>query len=176
MSDYDDCDDYCDEELNELYEQLASVRYLAMMRGFAVRDVRGAHRKPCSECGKKDWWPGEYYVYDAANPWGTDKYCLDCAEWKLAENIEVEEERLLAGAAHAGEEDAESDDDDIEVVQVKDVHAIEAEKLEKAKRTGQLIDLRGDDGASARGKPTSPGHRERTERTERPVSSKRARV
>ena len=44
------------------------------------------------------------------------------------------------GGADGTDGDANSDDE-VEIAQVKDVHAIEAEKLEKARRTGQLIDL-----------------------------------
>lgn len=43
-------------------------------------EVRGNHTKPCSACGKDDWEVGEYYVSYPSDPWGMDKYCVDCAE------------------------------------------------------------------------------------------------
>ena len=49
----------------------------------AVRKVSGNHRKPCSGCGGNDWGWGDgfdWYVFDASQPWGTEKFCLECAE------------------------------------------------------------------------------------------------
>lgn len=48
----------------------------------SVRKVTGNHRKPCSDCGTCCFLPGDFYVYDSMQPWGTDKYCMDCAELK----------------------------------------------------------------------------------------------
>ena len=49
----------------------------------SVKQVAGNHRKPCSECGKSDWFDGEWYIYDHVQPWGSDKYCLNCADMQF---------------------------------------------------------------------------------------------
>mmetsp|Transcript_15411 Transcript_15411/g.17263 ORF Transcript_15411/g.17263 Transcript_15411/m.17263 type:complete len:167 (+) Transcript_15411:83-583(+) len=49
---------------------------------FTIQKVSGTHRKPCSECGSNEWDVGDWYVVDCIQPWGTDKYCLDCADSK----------------------------------------------------------------------------------------------
>jgi hypothetical protein len=44
-----------------------------------AREVRGNHRKPCSECGKAHWYDGEYYFTARGNlAWGAEKICEDC--------------------------------------------------------------------------------------------------
>ena len=43
-----------------------------------VRDVKGNHTRPCSDCGTCDWLRVRFYVnLDYLN-----KYCIDCAELK----------------------------------------------------------------------------------------------
>ena len=74
---------------------------------FVVRSVRGNHRKECSECGYDGWCEGEYYVYNASQPYGTEKYCLDCAEMEFAEN---EDEDGMDGSS---EEEEEDDDEEL---------------------------------------------------------------
>ena len=64
---------------------------------YQIREVSGNHRKPCSDCGKNDWFRGDYYVFDAFQPYGTDKYCLDCAdnkEWGGSDDSDSEDERV----------------------------------------------------------------------------------
>lgn len=80
---------------------------------YSIRKVRGNHSKPCSDCGTRDFWQGDYYVYDSVQPWGTDKYCLDCAEtrdWGNSDDEEDDEDDGIpgwpdhptAGALHIG--------------------------------------------------------------------------
>jgi hypothetical protein len=45
-----------------------------------IAQVLGAHQKRCSECAKGDWAIGDWYVSNKKNPYGTSKYCLECAE------------------------------------------------------------------------------------------------
>lgn len=35
---------------------------------YSIRKVRGNHSKPCSDCGTRDFWQGDYYVYDSVQP------------------------------------------------------------------------------------------------------------
>ena len=62
----------------------------------AIRPVTGNHRKGCSDCGHESWTPGEYYIYDSAQPWGSDKYCLDCAYSKYCVSGDSSEDEFLS--------------------------------------------------------------------------------
>ena len=73
-----------------------------------MREVAGNHRKPCSRCGKNDWLPGEWYVYDAVQPWGSDKFCIDCAEIEF-DGASSDEEDEFEGEGESEEEGMESD-------------------------------------------------------------------
>ena len=93
-----DPDAWFEREQEEKFEKVDEVqRHLPS--GWAIREVSGNHRKPCSDCGHSSWFPGEFYIYDAAQPWGTDKYCLDCAEMKFlyGGDSEEEDEELAEG-------------------------------------------------------------------------------
>ena len=73
------CDGFCYDcdgsiRINRLRERLPPH--------ISAREVTGNHRKPCSCCGKGDWFHGDWYIFNSVQPWGTDKYCLDCAENK----------------------------------------------------------------------------------------------
>jgi hypothetical protein len=97
--------DYSDSEEDE-YEQarVSRVRYAAAARGYCVQEVRGNHRKGCSECGYNRWEPGEYYVFDENQPRGTDKFCMNCAEMLFDVGGESEEEE------RSSEEDEDEDE------------------------------------------------------------------
>ena len=75
---------------------------------FEVRPVRGSHRKACSECGHNSWFEGEYYVYNARQPFDTEKYCLDCAEdvFDACHQDDVEDDES------SSDEDDEDDEDE----------------------------------------------------------------
>eukprot|EP00548_Thalassiothrix_antarctica_P016781 CAMPEP_0194183010 /NCGR_PEP_ID=MMETSP0154-20130528/28797_1 /TAXON_ID=1049557 /ORGANISM="Thalassiothrix antarctica, Strain L6-D1" /LENGTH=152 /DNA_ID=CAMNT_0038899669 /DNA_START=23 /DNA_END=482 /DNA_ORIENTATION=- len=75
----EECDGWC----YRCHGSIKVNRIRAMIpSNFEIREVSGNHRKPCSNCGKRYWLKGDWYVCDAIQPWGTDKYCLDCAEHK----------------------------------------------------------------------------------------------
>jgi len=165
--DYYFCHDHCDSWRWEQERRADRVAAAAEASGFEVLEVRGSHRKPCSHCSLRDWQDELYYVVDASNPWGTDKYCLDCAEMVFAvysgdddDYYDEYNEDDLAEQEEVGEgRDADSDGD-VEIVQVKDVNTVEADKLAEAKRTGRLIDLVDNDSspsASARKRTDSDG-------------------
>ena len=82
------------------HERAASVACM-LPPNYAIRKVTGSHRKPCSECGTSDFYPGSYYIYDHVSPWGSDKYCLDCAEMHFSRDFESDDD------------DGEYDDDDV---------------------------------------------------------------
>jgi len=88
----EDESDFDSEEFED--ETSARVREVeeALPGNMAVREVVGAHTTPCSDCGKSSWGYGEYYVYDAQQPWGSDKFCLDCAHMKYCQISENEAE------------------------------------------------------------------------------------
>ena len=104
-----DEDGYC-YSCAESAEIMGQVRRVAglLPRNMTVKEVRGNHSKGCDSCGKSDWSMGEWYVYDAANPWGGDKYCLDCAEVEYAGNDSSDEDE----GEDEGEEGEEEEDDD----------------------------------------------------------------
>ena len=104
MSDYDS-DEESDPDAayeREQEEKLDTVHGIAMHLppGWDIREVAGNHRKPCSDCGSNEWFPGDYYVYDASHPWGTEKYCMDCANARFVDGI--------GGSSDEEEEDGEA--------------------------------------------------------------------
>ena len=68
-----------EDEDGALENQVTAVRD-RLPWSYRLAEVRGNHRKGCSECGYDAWLPGEYYVFNHIKPWGTNKYCLNCAE------------------------------------------------------------------------------------------------
>jgi hypothetical protein len=94
-----DDDDYSDDGSDRPFgdDDRARASRLSRMlpQNYAIRAVTGNHRKPCSECGTSDFYPGSFYVYDHIQPWGSDKYCLDCAEMQFG------------GGGFSGEDDEE---------------------------------------------------------------------
>ena len=103
-----DPDAWFEREQEEKFDKVDEVQQ-HLPHGWAIREVVGSHRKPCSDCGHSSWFAGEFYVYDAAQPWGTDKYCLDCAEMKFVhgrdseDSDDDEEDELLAEGDRARE-------------------------------------------------------------------------
>lgn len=79
----------------------AAVLRAKLPPNYGIREVSGSHRKPCSECGLSDFFPGSFYIYDHVNPWGSDKFCLDCAEMRFG------------GGFLSSEDDDEYDEDDV---------------------------------------------------------------
>ena len=91
--DLEEEEEYCDECGREMddgeaedgacYDCAGNIKANRVRRripsNYEVREVKGNHRKECSDCGYSDWMGGEYYVQDRTNPWGGDKLCLDCA-------------------------------------------------------------------------------------------------
>eukprot|EP00986_Skeletonema_menzelii_P007339 scaffold2854_cov140-Skeletonema_menzelii.AAC.15 len=105
-------DPYCDEcgrwmdgeeaEINDgiCYECTDNIKAARVRRKipstYEVRQVTGSHRKPCSDCGFKSWLHGEYYVFNSSNPWGTGKFCLDCAENRdWGDELEDDEDEMI---------------------------------------------------------------------------------
>jgi hypothetical protein len=85
-------------------------------RSLDVREVRGDHQKPCDECGLCNFDYGDYYVYDAASPWGTEKYCLECAEKKFLCDWDAEspwEDLSDSGDDHDSGDNDDHDPDEI---------------------------------------------------------------
>ena len=87
----DECFCYIDEEQAEENDGVcwdcakavkthSLVRSLSLPSNYEVREVRGSHGRPCSDCGKCNWVPGDLFVCDNVNHRGTDKYCLECAQ------------------------------------------------------------------------------------------------
>ena len=98
-------------EREETMGQVRRVQSL-LPGNMAVREVAGNHRKPCSRCGKDSWYPGEWYVYDAAQPWGSDKFCLDCAEMEFDGASSDEEFEGEGESEEESEEEGEESDAD----------------------------------------------------------------
>lgn len=71
------------------------VRRLRLPSNYEAKEVSGNHRKPCSDCGKCNWELGDWYVYDKVNPWGTDKFCLECAESRDWEEEDGEDDECF---------------------------------------------------------------------------------
>jgi len=57
-----------------------------------LQEVRASHRKPCTMCNSCTWGLGDYYIYDASQPFGTDKICMQCADAWLDEQEAEDEE------------------------------------------------------------------------------------
>mmetsp|Transcript_46597 Transcript_46597/g.77024 ORF Transcript_46597/g.77024 Transcript_46597/m.77024 type:complete len:283 (+) Transcript_46597:20-868(+) len=103
----------------------------ALPPNMSIRAVGGSHRKECSDCGYNDWGPGDYYVYDAQQPWGTDKLCLDCAHLKYCLQGDSEDE-----------DDESEDDEDLEAEAAAEyAHSIESEMKEKGYQMLSGVDL-----------------------------------
>ena len=88
----EDESDFDSEEFED--ETSARMREVeeALPVNMALLEVVGADSTPCSDCGKSSWGYGEYYVYDAQQPRGSDKFCLDCAHMKYCQIDEDEDE------------------------------------------------------------------------------------
>ena len=95
-------DDFLDSDEDDFGDDRSRAAALApkLPPNFAIREVSGNHRKPCSECGTSDFYPGSFYIYDAVSPWGTDKFCLDCAEMRFDS---------FSGASDDDEDDEDED-------------------------------------------------------------------
>ena len=79
-----DDEEYCFMCANamEIGERISALRS-RLPYYLGLHEVRARHKKPCDECGKKDWYEGEdWYVQNDLQPRGGEKYCLDCAEAK----------------------------------------------------------------------------------------------
>lgn len=87
----DESDDDDDEEEKI---RVANLRRLLPSK-YEVREVTGSHRKPCSDCGKQSWSCGDYYVFDSSNPYGTAKFCIECAEHRDWGNERDGEEEII---------------------------------------------------------------------------------
>jgi hypothetical protein len=87
----DESDDDDDEEEKI---RVANLRRLLPSK-YEVREVTGSHRKPCSDCGKQSWSCGDYYVFDSSNPYGTAKFCIECAEHRDWGNEREGEEEII---------------------------------------------------------------------------------
>ena len=87
----DDDDDDDEDDDDDDRGRVDRLRF-KLPSNFEVREVSGSHRKPCSQCGMNDFFPGSFYVYDCVNPWGTDKFCLDCAEMRFGGHDDEDEE------------------------------------------------------------------------------------
>ena len=68
-------DDEDEEDDNAYFERLAEEEEeraydlsLVLPANFAIKKVEGTHRKPCSWCGTKFTFAGDFYVYDHINP------------------------------------------------------------------------------------------------------------
>lgn len=69
-----------DEDEEDEEERLIQLS-ARLPRHMKVREARG-EQTPCTHCGRNEWRPGDFYVYDDTNP--GDKYCVPCAEEVLA--------------------------------------------------------------------------------------------
>ena len=100
----DECGRWMDSEEAEInvgicYECTSDIKAAQVRRKipstYEVRQVTGSHRKPCSDCGYSSWFHGDHYVYNSSNPWGTGKFCLDCAETRdWSDELEDGEEMI----------------------------------------------------------------------------------
>jgi hypothetical protein len=83
---------YVDDDIDDDVRRRVDRLRFKLPSNFEVREVSGSHRKPCSRCGMNNFYPGSYYVFDCVNPWGTDKFCLQCAEMHFGGNDDEEDD------------------------------------------------------------------------------------
>ena len=69
-----------------------------------LAEVRATHRKPCTMCNRNSFDFGDHYIYDASQPFGTDKICMDCADLWLDEQEDGDEDE---------DEDEDGDEDEV---------------------------------------------------------------
>ena len=65
-----------------------------------VRDIKGYHTKPCSDCGTCDWLNVRFYV----NLDYLHKYCIDCAElknWESVSSVDQDDDGNKDANSHA---------------------------------------------------------------------------
>ena len=73
-----------------------------------LAEVRATHRKPCTMCNRNSFDFGDHYIYDASQPFGTDKICMDCADVWLDEQEDAADED--EDEDEAGDEDGDEDE------------------------------------------------------------------
>eukprot|EP00984_Skeletonema_dohrnii_P018648 scaffold8749_cov115-Skeletonema_dohrnii-CCMP3373.AAC.3 len=100
--------DYLEAEDGTCYDCVAQIKVRRVCSkipsNYEVRKVVGNHRKGCSDCGKNDWMIGDYYVHDHVQPWGAQKFCLDCADdrdWNNNSDDDDDEDEGLMSLLHS---------------------------------------------------------------------------
>ena len=93
----DDDDDIDDDDDDDVRRRVDRLRF-KLPSNYEVCEVSGSHRKPCSGCGMNNFFPGSFYVYNRVNPWGTDKFCLQCAEMRFGGNDDEDDEDITMPA------------------------------------------------------------------------------
>ena len=103
----DDCEsDWEDDEADAKMERMRDINR-RLPPGFAVAEVRGNHRKPCSVCySSSSFHEGNLYIYYAAQPRGTDKICERCVDGWLDEKNPLD----TSFSDEGGSEEEESDE------------------------------------------------------------------
>eukprot|EP00979_Chaetoceros_neogracilis_P010538 scaffold2483_cov276-Chaetoceros_neogracile.AAC.10 len=113
LEEEEECCDECGREMDDgeaedgaCYDCAGNIKADRVRRkipsNYEVREVKGNHRKGCSDCGYSAWMGGEYYVQDRINPWGGDKFCFDCAgnrDWGGNNSDEDDDEDARTTAA-----------------------------------------------------------------------------
>lgn len=104
--------DYLEAEDGTCYDCVAQIKVHRVRSkipsNYEVRKVVGNHRKGCSDCGKNDWMIGDYYVHDHVQPWGAQKFCLDCADDRDWNNNSDDEDEGLMSLLHSRQQQVAS--------------------------------------------------------------------